>query len=163
MYEKSLKILGLSGNFDRMDLEVAYNKAKQKSKNNLSNEIIIKVIEDAYNYLLEDMLNKEEAKINIDNLPKQESIDIRLITLIKALEYTLDDESKIDKELRNYDANFEDLDNFHSFSQQNADVHQIPYQLLRILRSSVLLTLLPLRILEVWSNADTSFPVHFHG
>lgn len=111
MYEKSLKILGLSGNFDRMDLEVAYNKAKQKSKNNLSNEIIIKVIEDAYNYVLEDMLNKEEAKINIDNLSKQESIDIRLITLIKALEYTLDDESKIDKELRNYDANFEDLDN----------------------------------------------------
>jgi hypothetical protein len=111
VYEKSLKILGLSGNFDRMDLEVAYNKAKQKSKNNLSNEKIIKVIEDAYNYLLEDMLNKEEVKINIDNLPKQESIDIRLITLIKALEYTLDDESKIDKELRNYDANFEDLDN----------------------------------------------------
>ena len=111
MYEKSLKILGLSGNFDRMDLEVAYNKAKQKSKNNLSNEKIIKVIEDAYNYVLEDMLNKEEVKINIDNLPKQESIDIRLITLIKALEYTLDDESKIDKELRNYDANFEDLDN----------------------------------------------------
>ena len=60
-------------------------------------------------------------------------------------------------------SNFEDLHNFHSFSQQNADVHQIPYQLLRILRSSVLLTLLPLRILEVWSNADTSFPVHFHG
>lgn len=120
MYEKSLKILGLSGNFDRMDLEVAYNKAKQKSKNNLSNEIIIKVIEDAYNYLLEDMLNKEEAKINIDNLPKQESIDIRLITLIKTLEYTLDDESKIDKELRNYDANFEDLDNaVHYFELVN--------------------------------------------
>lgn len=120
MYEKSLKILGLSGNFDRMDLEVAYNKAKQKSKNNLSNEIIIKVIEDAYNYVLEDMLNKEEAKINIDNLPKQESIDIRLITLIKALEYTLDDESKIDKELRNYDANFEDLDNaIHYFELVN--------------------------------------------
>lgn len=120
MYEKSLKILGLSGNFDRMDLEVAYNKAKQKSKNNLSNEIIIKVIEDAYNYLLEDMLNKEEAKINIDNLPKQESIDIRLITLIKALEYTLDDESKIDKELRNYDANSEDLDNaVHYFELVN--------------------------------------------
>lgn len=120
MYEKSLKILGLSGNFDRMDLEVAYNKAKQKSKNNLSNEIIIKVIEDAYNYLLEDMLNKEEVKINIDNLPKQESMDIRLITLIKALEYTLDDESKIDKELRNYDANFEDLDNaIHYFELVN--------------------------------------------
>ena len=120
MYEKSLKILGLSGNFDRMDLEVAYNKAKQKSKNNLSNEIIIKVIEDAYNYVLEDMLNKEEVKINIDNLPKQESIDIRLITLIKALEYTLDDESKIDKELRNYDANFEDLDNaIHYFELVN--------------------------------------------
>lgn len=120
VYEKSLKILGLSGNFDRMDLEVAYNKAKQKSKNNLSNEIIIKVIEDAYNYLLEDMLNKEEAKINIDNLSKQESIDIRLITLIKALEYTLDDESKIDKELRNYDANFEDLDNaIHYFELVN--------------------------------------------
>lgn len=120
MYEKSLKILGLSGNFDRMDLEVAYNKAKQKSKNNLSNEKIIKVIEDAYNYLLEDMLNKEEVKINIDNLPKQESIDIRLITLIKALEYTLDDESKIDKELRNYDANFEDLDNaVHYFELVN--------------------------------------------
>lgn len=120
MYEKSLKILGLSGNFDRMDLEVAYNKAKQKSKNNLSNEIIIKVIEDAYNYVLEDMLNKEEAKINIDNLSKQESIDIRLITLIKALEYTLDDESKIDKELRNYDANFEDLDNaIHYFELVN--------------------------------------------
>ncbi len=120
MYEKSLKILGLSGNFDRMDLEVAYNKAKQKSKNNLSNEKIIKVIEDAYNYVLEDMLNKEEAKINIDNLPKQESIDIRLITLIKALEYTLDDESKIDKELRNYDANFEDLDNaIHYFELVN--------------------------------------------
>lgn len=120
MYEKSLKILGLSGNFDRMDLEVAYNKAKQKSKNNLSNEIIIKVIEDAYNYVLEDMLNKEEVKINIDNLPKQESIDIGLITLIKALEYTLDDESKIDKELRNYDANFEDLDNaIHYFELVN--------------------------------------------
>lgn len=120
MYEKSLKILGLSGNFDRMDLEVAYNKVKQKSKNNLSNEIIIKVIEDAYNYVLEDMLNKEEAKINIDNLSKQESIDIRLITLIKALEYTLDDESKIDKELRNYDANFEDLDNaIHYFELVN--------------------------------------------
>ena len=120
MYEKSLKILGLSGNFDRMDLEVAYNKAKQKSKNNLSNEKIIKVIEDAYNYVLEDMLNKEEAKINIDNLPKQESMDIRLITLIKALEYTLDDESKIDKELRNYDANFEDLDNaIHYFELVN--------------------------------------------
>lgn len=120
MYEKSLKILGLSDNFDRMDLEVAYNKAKQKSKNNLSNEIIIKVIEDAYNYVLEDMLNKEEAKINIDNLPKQESIDIRLITLIKALEYTLDDESKIDKELRNYEANFEDLDNaIHYFELVN--------------------------------------------
>ena len=120
MYEKSLKILGLSDNFDRMDLEVAYNKAKQKSKNNLSNEIIIKVIDDAYNYLLEDMLNKEEAKINIDNLPKQESIDIGLITLIKALEYTLDDESKIDKELRNYDANFEDLDNaIHYFELVN--------------------------------------------
>lgn len=120
MYEKSLKILGLSGNFDRMDLEVAYNKAKQKSKNNLSNEKITKVIEDAYNYVLEDMLNKEEAKINIDNLPKQESIDIRLITLIKALEYTLDDESKIDKELRNYDANFEDLDNaIHYFELVN--------------------------------------------
>ena len=120
VYEKSLKILGLSGNFDRMDLEVAYNKAKQKSKNNLSNEKIIKVIEDAYNYVLEDMLNKEEAKINIDNLSKQESIDIRLITLIKALEYTLDDESKIDKELRNYDANFEDLDNaIHYFELVN--------------------------------------------
>lgn len=120
MYEKSLKILGLSDNFDRMDLEVAYNKAKQKSKNNLSNEIIIKVIEDAYNYVLEDMLNKEEVKINIDNLPKQESIDIRLITLIKALEYTLDDESKIDKELRGYDANFEDLDNaIHYFELVN--------------------------------------------
>lgn len=120
MYEKSLKILGLSDNFDRMDLEVAYNKAKQKSKNNLSNEIIIKVIEDAYNYLLEDMLNKEETKINIDNLPKQESIDIGLITLIKALEYTLDDESKIDKELRNYDANSEDLDNaIHYFELVN--------------------------------------------
>ncbi len=120
MYEKSLKILGLSGNFDRMDLEVAYNKAKQKSKNNLSNEKIIKVIEDAYNYLLEDMLNKEEVKINIDNLPKQESMDIRLITLIKALEYTLDDESKIDKELRNYDANFGDLDNaIHYFELVN--------------------------------------------
>lgn len=120
VYEKSLKILGLSGNFDRMDLEVAYNKAKQKSKNNLSNEKIIKVIEDAYNYLLEDMLNKEEVKINIDNLPKQESIDIRLITLIKALEYTLNDESKIDKELRNYDANFEDLDNaIHYFELVN--------------------------------------------
>ncbi len=120
MYEKSLKILGLSDNFDRMDLEVAYNKAKQKSKNNLSNEIIIKVIEDAYNYVLEDMLNKEEVKINIDNLPKQESIDIRLITLIKALEYTLDDESKIDKELKNYEANFEDLDNaIHYFELVN--------------------------------------------
>lgn len=120
MYEKSLKILGLSGNFDRMDLEVAYNKAKQKSKNNLSNEIIIKVIEDAYNYVLEDMLNKEEVKINLDNLPKQEPTDIRLITLIKALEYTLDDESKIDKELRGYDANFEDLDNaIHYFELVN--------------------------------------------
>lgn len=120
VYEKSLKILGLSGNFDRMDLEVAYNKAKQKSKYNLSNEIIIKVIEDAYNYVLEDMLNKEDVKINLDNLPKQEPTDIRLITLIKALEYTLDDESKIDKELRGYDANFEDLDNaIHYFELVN--------------------------------------------
>ena len=120
MYEKSLKILGLSGNFDRMDLEVAYNKAKQKSKDNLSNEIIIKVIEDAYNYVLEDMLNKEEVKINLDNLSKQEPTDIRLITLIKALEYTLDDESKIDKELSGYDAIFEDLDNaIHYFELVN--------------------------------------------
>lgn len=118
MYEKSLKILGLSGNFDRMDLEVAYNKAKQRASKNATTTI--KIIDDAYNYVLEDMLNKEEAKINIDNLPKQESIDIRLITLIKALEYTLDDESKIDKELRGYDANFEDLDNaIHYFELVN--------------------------------------------
>ena len=111
MYEKSLKILGLSGNFDRMDLEVAYNKAKQRTLKNVSDTCDVRIIDDAYNYVLEDMLNKEKVKINIDNLPKQESIDIRLITLIKALEYTLDDESKIDKELRNYEANFEDLDN----------------------------------------------------
>ena len=111
MYEKSLKILGLSGNFDRKDLEVAYNKAKQRTLKNVSDTCDVRIIDDAYNYVLEDMLNKEKVKINIDNLPKQESIDIRLITLIKALEYTLDDESKIDKELRNYDANFEDLDN----------------------------------------------------
>lgn len=118
MYEKSLKILELSGNFDRMDLEVAYNNAKQRASKNATTTI--KIIEDAYNYVLEDMLNKEEAKINIDNLPKQESIDIRLITLIKALEYTLDDESKIDKELRGYDANFEDLDNaIHYFELVN--------------------------------------------
>lgn len=118
VYEKSLKILGLSGNFDRMDLEVAYNKAKQRASKNATTTI--KIIDDAYNYVLEDMLNKEEAKINIDNLPKQESIDIRLITLIKALEYTLDDESKIDKELRGYDANFEDLDNaIHYFELVN--------------------------------------------
>lgn len=120
MYEKSLKILGLSDNFDRMDLEVAYNKAKQRTLKNVSDTCDVRIIEDAYNYLLEDMLNKEEVKINIDNLPKQESIDIRLITLIKALEYTLDDESKIDKELRNYDANFEDLDNvIHYFELVN--------------------------------------------
>ena len=120
MYEKSLKILGLSGNFDRMDLEVAYNKAKQRTLKNVSDTCDVRIIEDAYNYLLEDMLNKEEVKININNLPKQESIDIRLITLIKALEYTLDDESKIDKELKNYDANFEDLDNaIHYFELVN--------------------------------------------
>ena len=120
MYEKSLKILGLSGNFDRKDLEVAYNKAKQRTLKNVSDTCDVRIIDDAYNYVLEDMLNKEKVKINIDNLPKQESIDIRLITLIKALEYTLDDESKIDKELRNYEANFEDLDNaIHYFELVN--------------------------------------------
>ncbi len=120
MYEKSLKILGLSGNFDRKDLEVAYNKAKQRTLKNVSDTCDVRIIDDAYNYVLEDMLNKEKVKINIDNLPKQESIDIRLITLIKALEYTLDDESKIYKELRNYEANFEDLDNsIHYFELVN--------------------------------------------
>ena len=55
MYEKSLKILELSGNFDRMDLEVAYNKAKQRTLKNVSDTCDVKIIDDAYNYVLEDM------------------------------------------------------------------------------------------------------------
>ena len=52
MYEKSLKILGLSGNFDRKDLEVAYNKAKQRTLKNVSDTCDVRIIDDAYNYVL---------------------------------------------------------------------------------------------------------------
>ena len=45
MYEKSLKILELSGNFDRMDLEVAYNKSKQRTLKNVSDTCDVKIIE----------------------------------------------------------------------------------------------------------------------
>lgn len=120
MYEKSLKILGLSGNFDRMDLEVAYNKAKQKTLKNVSDTCDVKIIDDAYNYVLEDMLNKEELNASISSIPKTKKTDIGIINLVKALEYTYEDDGRLDKELRNYDANFEDLDNaIHYFKLVN--------------------------------------------
>ena len=118
MYEKSLKILGLSGNFDRMDLEVAYNKAKQRASKNKATAI--KIIDDAYNYVLEDMLNKEELNANISSTSKTKKTDIGIMNLVKALEYTYEDDGRLDKELRNYDANFEDLDNaIHYFELVN--------------------------------------------
>ena len=118
MYEKSLKILGLSGNFDRMDLEVAYNKAKQRASKNKATTI--KIIDDAYNYVLEDMLNKEELNASISSTSKTKKTDIGIINLVKALEYTYEDDGRLDKELRNYDANFEDLDNaIHYFELVN--------------------------------------------
>ena len=118
MYEKSLKILGLSGNFDRMDLEVAYNNAKQRASK--SKATTIKIIDDAYNYVLEDMLNKEELNASISSTSKTKKTDIGIINLVKALEYTYEDDGRLDKELRNYDANFEDLDNaIHYFELVN--------------------------------------------
>lgn len=119
MYEKSLKILGLSGNFDRLDLEVAYNNSKSKMLKNMSNVNDIRIIDDAYNYVLEDMLNKEELDTNIENL-QQEKTDIRVLNLVKALEYVLDDEERLNKELRDYNVNFRDLDNaIHYFELVN--------------------------------------------
>ena len=119
MYEKSLKILGLSGNFNRLDLEVAYNNAKSKMLKNVSNTNQIKIIDDAYNYVLEDMLNKEELDTNIENI-QQEKTDIRVLNLVKALEYVLDDEERLNKELRDYNVNFSDLDNaIHYFELVN--------------------------------------------
>lgn len=118
MYEKSLKILGLSGNFDRMDLEVAYNKAKQRASKNKATTI--KIIDDAYNYVLEDMLNKEDLNASISSTSKTKKTDIGIMNLVKALEYTYEDDGRLDKELRNYDANFEDLDNaIHYFELVN--------------------------------------------
>lgn len=119
MYEKSLKILGLSGNFDRLDLEVAYNNSKSKMLKNMSNANDIRIIDDAYNYVLEDMLNKEELDTNIENI-QQEKTDIRVLNLVKALEYVLDDEERLNKELRDYNVNFRDLDNaIHYFELVN--------------------------------------------
>lgn len=119
MYEKSLKILGLSGNFDRLDLEVAYNNSKSKMLKNMSNANDIRIIDDAYNYVLEDMLNKEELDTNIENI-QQEKTDIRVLNLVKALEYVLDDEERLNKELRDYNVNFSDLDNaIHYFELVN--------------------------------------------
>lgn len=118
MYEKSLKILELSGNFDRMDLEVAYNKAKQRASKNATTTI--KIIDDAYNYVLEDMLNKEELNASISSTSKTKKTDIGIMNLVKALEYTYEDDGRLDKELRNYDVNFEDLDNaIHYFELVN--------------------------------------------
>lgn len=118
MYEKSLRILGLSGNFDRMDLEVAYNNAKQRASKNATTTI--KIIDDAYNYVLEDMLNKEELNANISSTSKTKKTDIGIMNLVKALEYTYEDGGRLDKELRNYDVNFEDLDNaIHYFELVN--------------------------------------------
>lgn len=118
MYEKSLKILGLSGNFDRMDLEVAYNNAKQRASKNATTPI--KIIDDAYNYVLEDMLNKEELNSSISSTSKTKKTDIGIMNLVKALEYTYEDDGRLDKELRNYDVNFEDLDNaIHYFELVN--------------------------------------------
>lgn len=118
MYEKSLKILELSGNFDRMDLEVAYNKAKQRASKNATTTI--KIIDDAYNYVLEDMLNKEELNASISSTSKTKKTDIGIMNLVKALEYTYEDDGRLDKELRGYDANFEDLDNaIHYFELVN--------------------------------------------
>lgn len=118
MYEKSLKILGLSGNFDRMDLEVAYNNAKQRASKNATTPI--KIIDDAYNYVLEDMLNKEELNASISSTSKTKKTDIGIMNLVKALEYTYEDGGRLDKELRNYDVNFEDLDNaIHYFELVN--------------------------------------------
>lgn len=110
MYENSLKILGLSSNFDRMDLEVAYNKAKQRTLKNVSDTCDIKIIDDAYNYILGDMMNKHNLKIIISDILKKEK-NILNMNLIKALEYTLEDDQRLDKELRNYKVNYEDLDN----------------------------------------------------
>lgn len=118
MYEKSLKILGLSGNFDRMDLEVAYNNAKQRASKNAATTI--KIIDDAYNYVLEDMLNKEELNASISSTSKTKKTNIGIMNLVKALEYTYEDDGRLDKELRNYDVNFEDLDNaIHYFELVN--------------------------------------------
>lgn len=118
MFEKSLKILELSGNFDRMDLEVAYNKAKQRASKNATTTI--KIIDDAYNYVLEDMLNKEELNASISSTSKTKKTDIGIMNLVKALEYTYEDDGRLDKELRSYDANFEDLDNaIHYFELVN--------------------------------------------
>lgn len=118
MFEKSLKILELSGNFDRMDLEVAYNKAKQRASKNATTTI--KIIDDAYNYVLEDMLNKEELNASISSTSKTKKTDIGIMNLVKALEYTYEDDGRLDKELRGYDANFEDLDNaIHYFELVN--------------------------------------------
>lgn len=118
MYEKSLKILELSGNFDRMDLEVAYNKAKQRASKNATTTI--KIIDDAYNYVLEDMLNKEELNASISSTSKTKKTDIGIMNLVKALEYTYEDDGRLDKELRGYDANFENLDNaIHYFELVN--------------------------------------------
>ncbi len=110
MYENSLKILGLSSNFDRMDLEVAYNKAKQRTLKNVSDTCDIKIIDEAYNYILGDMMNKHNLKIIISDILKKEK-NILNMNLIKALEYTLEDDQRLDKELRNYKVNYEDLDN----------------------------------------------------
>lgn len=118
MFEKSLKILELSGNFDRMDLEVAYNKTKQRASKNATTTI--KIIDDAYNYVLEDMLNKEELNASISSTSKTKKTDIGIMNLVKALEYTYEDDGRLDKELRGYDANFEDLDNaIHYFELVN--------------------------------------------
>ena len=66
------------------------------------------------------MLNKEELNANISSTSKTKKTDIGIMNLVKALEYTYEDDGRLDKELRNYDANFEDLDNaIHYFELVN--------------------------------------------
>jgi len=65
------------------------------------------------------MLYTESLEKFIFDIPKEEK-KILNMNLIRALEYTLEDDQILDKELRNYDVNFEDLDNaIHYFELIN--------------------------------------------
>lgn len=65
------------------------------------------------------MLYTESLERFIFDIPKEEK-KILNMNLIRALEYTLEDDQILDKELRNYDVNFEDLDNaIHYFELIN--------------------------------------------